>query len=153
MSGFATMAGLLAARPDLAGSGVAEVAFPGPLRDRLVDAYLSGEKTAGSCLLKEFELDGSPLPRTGDREIMLDSRLRPVAVVSVTRVEVRRMGEIDLEIARAEGEGFRTVDEWRQAHLAFWTSAAMRETLGDPDSVPGEDTAIVVTWSRVVERL
>ena len=153
MSGYPTMNALVAARPDLAGAGVAEVAFPGPLRDRLVAAYLSGAKTAGSCLLAEFELEGSALPQAGDREIMLDSELRPVAVVTVTRVVVLRMGEVDLAIAHAEGEGFRTVEEWREAHLEFWTSIELREVLGDPAFVPDDDTAIVVTWCEIAERL
>lgn len=144
---------LLAARPDLVGAGVFEVAFPGPLRDRLVAAYLNGAKTAGSCLLVEFELEGSALPRAGDREVMLDSELRPVAVVTVTRVAVLRMGEVDLAIAHAEGEGFRTVEEWRAAHLEFWTSTELRAILGDPEFVPDDDTAIVVTWCEIAERL
>ena len=42
---------------------VGEFAFPGPLRDQLVAAILSGAKTTTSGLLTGYERDGEPLPR------------------------------------------------------------------------------------------
>ncbi|MGX6447996.1 ASCH domain-containing protein [Patulibacter sp. S7RM1-6] len=132
---------------------MAEIAFPGPLRDRLIAAYLSGAKTAGSSLLAEFEREGEPLPLPGDRSIVVDSSARPVALMTVVRAEVLPLGDVDLRIARAEGEGFASVDEWRAAHLEFWTSASYREEIGDPAFVPSDDAAVVVTWVEISERL
>jgi hypothetical protein len=50
------------------GLPVAEFAFPGPLRDQLVAAILSGGKTTTTGLLAGYERDGEPLPRPGSRQ-------------------------------------------------------------------------------------
>ena len=42
-----------------------EFAFPGPLRDRLVAAILSGAKTATTGLVLEYERENEPLPEVG----------------------------------------------------------------------------------------
>jgi uncharacterized protein YhfF len=41
---------------------VAEFGFPGPLRDKLVEAVLSGEKTATTGLLAAYEYEGEAVP-------------------------------------------------------------------------------------------
>jgi uncharacterized protein YhfF len=46
---------------------VLEFAFPGPIRDGLVALVLSGEKTATSSLLVEWEMENEPLPTVGER--------------------------------------------------------------------------------------
>src|SRR4051794_41818112 len=96
-------------------------AFPGPERDRLVDAVLRGEKTATSSLLAEWLLEDQELPAVGDRREVVDSGDDPVAVIETTAVDVIRLGDVDLALAREEGEGFGSVAEWRQAHVRFWT--------------------------------
>jgi uncharacterized protein YhfF len=95
--------------------------FPGPERDRLVDAVLKGEKTAASSLLAEWILDDQELPAVGDRREVLDSHDNPVAVIELTAVDVIRLADVDLALAHEEGEGFESVAEWRQAHESFWT--------------------------------
>lgn len=95
-------------------------AFPGPERDRLVDAVLRGEKTATSSLLAQWEADGEVLPAVGDRRAVLGSDNRPVAVVELTAIATIRLGDADLSLAQEEGEGFRTVTEWRREHERFW---------------------------------
>jgi uncharacterized protein YhfF len=94
--------------------------FPGSERDRLVDAVLKGEKTAASSLLAEWVLDDQELPAVGDRREVLDSEDNPVAVIELTAVDVIRLGDADLTLAREEGEGFESVAEWRQTHERFW---------------------------------
>jgi uncharacterized protein YhfF len=140
-------------RPDLADAAVAEMGFPGPLRDQLVAAYLDGTKTAGSSLRREFEIECIPLPVVGDQEVMVDSDARPVAVLEVTRVEQARLADVGLEVALAEGEGYTSAAEWRAGHERFWTSDEVRAELGDPTFVPNADELVVVTWYAVVERL
>jgi len=121
---------------------VSEYAFPGPLRDRLVAALLDGTKTSTSSLLLEYT-EREPLPRVGDRAVVVDSQGEPVAVETVTGVEVRRLKDVPLDHALAEGEGFRSVAEWRTAHEEFWHSAEFRESLGDPGFRVGDDTRVV----------
>ncbi|MER7910861.1 ASCH domain-containing protein [Streptomyces sp. NPDC096068] len=127
------------------------LAFPGPLRDRLVAAVLSGEKTATTGLLLEYEAENEELPEVGERSAVIDSDGREVAVVEITEVQVLPLRDADLRLALGEGEGYRSVAEWRAGHEDFWHGEEMREALGDPGFVVDEDTVLVVEWFRVVE--
>ncbi|MER5310442.1 ASCH domain-containing protein [Streptomyces sp. NPDC002773] len=129
------------------------LAFPGPLRDRLVAAVLSGEKVATTGLLVEYEIENEELPEPGERSALIDSDGREVAVVELTEVQVLPLGEADLRLALDEGEGFLSVPEWREAHERFWHSAEMREALGDPGFVVDDSTMVVVERFRVVESI
>ena len=79
---------------------VGEFAFPGPLRDQLVAAVLSGAKTTTTGLLDDYKRDGEPLPRPGDREVVIDSAGEPVALTEIVTVRVVRVGDVDLAHAR-----------------------------------------------------
>ncbi|MFI7237779.1 ASCH domain-containing protein [Streptomyces cyaneofuscatus] len=129
------------------------LAFPGPLRDRLVAAVLSGEKVSTSGLLAEYELEGEELPPVGERSALIDSEGREVAVLEMTEVRVLPLGEVDLQHALDEGEGYRSVAEWRAGHEAFWHGEEMREAMGDPSFTVDDGTMIVAERFRVVERL
>ena len=128
-------------------------AFPGPLRDSLVEAILAGEKTSTTSLLIEYERGDEPLPEVGERSIVVDSEDKPVAVIETTDVRVLRLGDIDLAHAIDEGEGYETVAAWRVGHEHFWHSPEMRSYLGDPACVVDDDTRAVAERFRLVERL
>ncbi|MFD3654698.1 ASCH domain-containing protein [Streptomyces sp. NPDC058620] len=127
--------------------------FPGPLRDQLVAAVLAGAKVSTSGLLAEYEAEKEELPPVGERSALIDSDGREVAVVEVTDVRVVRLGDVDLQHAIDEGEGWTTVAEWRASHERFWHGEEMREALGDPDFTVDDDTMIVAERFRVVEVL
>jgi uncharacterized protein YhfF len=74
-------------------------------------------------------------------------------VIETTEVEVKRMGDVDLLFAIEEGEGFETLDEWREAHVRFFTSPEMVELLGDPRVLIDDDTLVVCYRFRLLERL
>lgn len=128
-------------------------AFPGPLRDALVTAVLDGTKTTTTGLVQDFALDGDPLPAAGDRAAVVDSAGRRVAVIELTRVDVRRLGDVDVTHARDEGEGHDTVAAWRAGHEDFWHGEHYRGWLGDPEYTVDDDTPAVLQRFRVVERL
>ena len=129
---------------------VGEFAFPGPLRDQLVAAILSGDKTTTSGLLIGYERDGEPLPRPGDRWVVIDSAGEPVTLIEVVAVRVIRLADVDLAHAVGEGEGYRSVAEWRAGHEAFWHSAELRAELGDPAFTVNDDTQVVAEEFRLV---
>jgi uncharacterized protein YhfF len=118
--------------PDrLAGLPVAQFAFPGPLRDQLVAAILDGTKTSTTAVAIGYELEHEPpLPVPGERSVVVDSAHRPVAVIEMTNVVVVPLGEVDLDHAVDEGEGFTTVAEWRAGHEAFWHGDDARGGVG-----------------------
>ena len=94
---------------------VAEFAFPGPLRDQLVAAIMAGDKTTTTALAAGYEHENEPLPRPGLRQVVVDSAGDPVTVIETTAVRVMRLGEVDLAHALGEGEGYRSVADWRPA--------------------------------------
>jgi uncharacterized protein YhfF len=127
-----------------------EFAFPGPLRDQLVAAVLAGTKTTTSGLLADYEHAGSPLPRPGLRQAVIDSAGNRVAVIETTAVQVVRLGDVDLAHALGEGEGFTSVAEWRAGHEQFWHSEQVREALGNPAFTVDNDTPVVAQTFRLV---
>ncbi len=131
---------------------LAEFGFPGALRDRLVAAILRGEKTSTTGLYEEYLREGTPVEAVGQRELVVDSAGRGVAVIETTGVEVKRLADVDLEFAIDEGEGFETLEQWRDAHLRFFTSPEMTAALGDPPVEIDDDTLVVCSRFRVVER-
>jgi uncharacterized protein YhfF len=113
------------------------------LRRQLVDAVLRGDKTATAGLRSDHApYTDEPLPEVGQRFALLDFDDRPVAVVETTEVRIVAAGDVDLEFARDEGEGFETVADWRLAHERFWA-----------EHVIDDDTLIVAERFRLVRRL
>ena len=127
-----------------------EFAFPGPLRDRLVTAILTGAKTTTTSLLAEYERGSEPLPQAGQVLAVIDSAQRPVAAIEITEVRVIRLADVDLRHAVDEGEGDRSVAQWRAGHEGFWHSAEVRAELGVPQFTVNDDTLVVVERFRLV---
>jgi len=125
-----------------------EFAFPGPLRDQLVAAILSGAKTSTSGLVVDYELTNEPLPEAGQRFAVVDSAGHRVAAIELTEVRVVRLADVDLPHALDEGEGDRSVAQWRAGHEKFWHSAEMRAELG-ADFTVGDDTLVVAQRFRL----
>jgi uncharacterized protein YhfF len=111
------------------------------LRRQLVEAVLRGEKTATAGLLEEYEAEGEQPDSVGSRCALLGYDDEAVAVVEVLESRVVPAAEIDEQFARDEGEGFESVDDWREAHERFF---------GRPIE---PETQIVAVRFRVVERL
>ena len=130
---------------------IAEFAFPGPLRDRLVDAILRGEKVSTTSLAAEYELS-EPMPEPGQRFAVVDSDGRRVAVIEVTDVVVVPLGAVDLAHCVDEGEGHTTVEAWREAHEAFWRGDDVRAELGERDAVLDDATPVVLERFELVAR-
>ena len=124
-----------------------ELAYPGPLRDRLVAAVLSGAKTSTSSLLVEYGRPGDdPLPVVGQRYRLVDSDLQTVGVVETVEVRMVPISEIDLVFAQDEGEGYESVEAWRRSHEGFWREHVPGVSIDDA-------TVVVAERFRLVERL
>ncbi|MFU8870995.1 ASCH domain-containing protein [Micromonospora sp. SL4-19] len=129
---------------------LAEFAFPGPLRDKLVAAILSGAKSSTSSLVLGYECANEPLPQVGQRSAVVDSEGRRVAVIELTEVRVVRLADVDLQHALDEGEGDESVAQWRAGHEAFWHSDEVRAELGDPGFTVDDDTLVLAQRFRLV---
>jgi uncharacterized protein YhfF len=108
----------------------------------LTEAVLRGEKTATAGLATDHvPHTDEPLPKRGDRWTMLGFDDEPLAIVETTELRIVPAGEVDLQFAVDEGEGFESVAEWRAAHERFWQ-----------DQEITDDTLIVCERFKVVER-
>jgi uncharacterized protein YhfF len=131
---------------------ICEFGFPGPLRDRLVAAVLSGAKTATSSLLAQWEQDGEQPPSAGELQTVVDSAGVAVAIIEILGSEVVALGAVDDRVARAEGESYQTAAGWRSEHERFWREEVFPRWEGEVP-VLDDSTPVVVEWFRLHEQL
>ena len=91
------------------------------LADELLALVLEGKKTASCDSLQLMQKDNIPMPKVGDKYLLLDGRQKPAAVIETVEVTIRRFDEVDEAFARAEGEGDLSYDYWRQGHKEYFT--------------------------------
>jgi uncharacterized protein YhfF len=113
------------------------------LRRELVAAVLRGDKISTAGLATDHQpYTNEPVPSPGDRFLMLDYDDKPVAIIETVSIDTVRAGDVGLQFARDEGEGFESVADWRAAHERFWSEHEITD-----------DTLILCEYFRVVERL
>lgn len=101
--------------------------------DRLLQLVLDGVKTATAGALWDYEADDEPLPTPGLLSIVLDGGGHPRALVRIDEVRIVPFDEVDAEHAYAEGEGERTLADWREIHRWFFTEYAAHDRGFSPD--------------------
>ncbi len=116
---------------------------PGPMRQRLTELAVAGTKVATAGLLQQDYVDnGEAVEVVGERQALLNDNDEVVAIIEITRVETHSMNDVPWEFAQAEGEGFESIEHWRQGHRAYYA----RHGVGVDDQTP-----FVCVWFRVVE--
>jgi len=90
------------------------------MADELLALVLAGQKTATCGALRDFPADSPSRPRVGRRDVVLDGRGIPAAIIETVEVTVRRFDEVDDAFAFDEGEGFRTLTDWRDGHRSYF---------------------------------
>ena len=99
-----------------------ELGRPGDSRRRLNDFVLTGSKRATAGLLSlDYEAEGEPLEEVGELLALVDDVGSTLATLRVTDVDVRRFADVTWAFAQAEGEGFTSIEHWRDGHRAFWS--------------------------------
>ncbi|OIN25758.1 ASCH domain-containing protein [Vibrio barjaei] len=83
-----------------------------------------GIKTASCSLKAGYEIEQKPLPQVGRLSVVLDWEQNPICIVKLTSVEVCPFNQVSEAFAYAEGEGDRTYQWWKQAHLRFFEGYA-----------------------------
>lgn len=107
---------------------------------------LQGKKTLTSSPFWDYP-DGV-IPFVGALGVLLDGAGQPRGVVETTRVEVLPFGVVTEDMARAYGEGERTVEWWRRVMGEFYRASATRH-----GATFTEDTPLIWEWFGVVRRL
>ncbi|WP_435840936.1 ASCH domain-containing protein [Streptomyces flaveolus] len=127
--------------PRVNGMRALELGTPGEMRERLNALVLAGRKTATTGLLAEYVEETEGLEFEGERLALLGNDGDCVATIEITGVQPAPFGAVTWEHAAAEGEGDRSLDEWRAGHRRFW------QAIGTPVD---EDTPLVCLRFRVV---
>ena len=102
----------------------------GPVGDELAALVLAGTKTATASSLIAYETEHEPLPQPGCYSVVLYDNGLAACVIRDTAVRLVRFSEVSEEHAYREGEGTRTLAEWREIHRRVFTpdyAAAGRE--------------------------
>lgn len=81
-----------------------------------------GPKRATTSREDDYEKDGEPIPAPGDHSVILDGEGRPICIIKTTSVEIRPFGEVDAAFAWDEGEGDRSLEDWRRGHIWYFDS-------------------------------
>ena len=102
--------------PRIGGLRTLALGTPGELRATLNTLVLAGVKTATAGRLAEYAEEGEELEHVGERLALVDDDDALVGVVEITGVEVVRFADVPWDFARAEGEGDRSIEEWRAGH-------------------------------------
>ncbi|ASI91040.1 ASCH domain-containing protein [Vibrio mediterranei] len=96
-----------------------------------------GIKTASCSLKAGYEIEQEPLPQVGRLSVVLDWDQNPICIIKLTSVEVCPFNQVSEAFAYAEGEGDRTYQWWKQAHLRFfeWYANELNITFSEYDDL------------------
>ncbi len=112
----------------------------------LAALVVDGRKRATAGLLRDYEVEGKPLPKPGDYGLVVDGNGRPHCVVRTTEVRVGPLGSVDAAFAYDEGEGDRSLGTWLAEHRAFFERQAATGGFAMDDRVETVFERFVVVW-------
>jgi uncharacterized protein YhfF/broad specificity phosphatase PhoE len=90
------------------------------MADELLALVIAGTKTATCGVLRDLPPGSPGMPVVGRRDVVLDGRGNRAAVIETLEVTIRRFDEVDEAFAHDEGEGFRTLEDWRKGHQKYF---------------------------------
>ena len=91
------------------------------MADDLLAYVVSGEKTATSGMVLDFEVEAEPIPTIGEKLIVLNGKKDPVCIIEMIDVQKKKFKDVDEEFALKEAEGFKSLQDWRDVHWDFFT--------------------------------
>lgn len=106
---------------------------------------LRGIKTATCSLKYSYELESEPLPQVGDWQVVTQWDGTPVCIIEVTDVSTCPFNQVSAEFAFCEGEGDRSLADWRKAHKAFFDEECQQQNI-----IFNEDMLLVLKRFKVI---
>lgn len=92
----------------------------GPIGNKLANLVKDGVKTATSSTKLGYDIENEPLPQVGDLSIVLYDDESPACIIKVTNVSIVPFNKVGSQHAYKEGEGKRTLEEWKKVHFNFF---------------------------------
>lgn len=102
-----------------------QLGTPGQWRRWLNALVLSGRKRATAALLEYYRAESEEAPHVSEHLALVDDHGAPIGEVEVTAVEIVPLHEVTWRFAESEGEGFSSVEHWRDVHVRFWESLGL----------------------------
>lgn len=91
------------------------------MADELGALVVAGTKTATASAIWEYEAAGEALPQVGELSIILDGEQTPLCIIETVEIRTLPFNEVDEAFAYDEGEGERSLAQWRRDHKKFFT--------------------------------
>ncbi|ETY75468.1 ASCH domain-containing protein [Lactiplantibacillus fabifermentans] len=85
------------------------------------DAILAGTKTATTTPLDTYTAEQVAIPQVGDYNVLLDGNMKPAAVLKTVVSELIPFYRISGEHAYHEGDGDRSIGDWRKRKTEEFT--------------------------------
>jgi phosphoribosylaminoimidazole-succinocarboxamide synthase len=120
--------------PVVDGLRTMEFGSPGPMRARLNDLILRGIKVGTFGLAAEYDQEGEPIERAGEQLVVVDDDLNRLGVVEIVESVRLTVAEVTWAMVESEGEGARSIADWRAGHDRYWRSEG-RPALRDADAL------------------
>jgi uncharacterized protein YhfF len=116
------------------------------LADELANLVVNGPKRATTWLLRDLETGKEAyMPQPGELWLLLDGKATPRAVLRTHSIDIRPFRDVDRQFAWDEGEGDRSLADWRRAHLRYF-----RRQAGQDGFVFDESMSVVLERFRVI---
>ena len=120
------------------------------LAHKLAELVLRGPKRATAGL--GVTLDATPhvAPELDGYSVITEYDGTPRAVIRSTAVERRAFRDVDADFAWTEGEGDRTLDDWKAGHWSYFTRecATLGRTMSEDDEVVLERFELLYPFDR-----
>lgn len=109
------------------------------------ELVLKGVKVATCSLKHWYQSSGIPLPQVGGLYVITSWAGEPTSIIEITSVIESRFCDVSQDFAYSEGEGDKSLADWRRTHWAFFE----RECL-DIGIVPNEEMKLILERFKVV---
>lgn len=86
--------------------------------DELAELVCQGIKKATTGLLYFYEQENEAIPKAGNLNIVTDWQGKARCIIRTTKVTLLPFRNVSEEFAYTEGEGDKSLDYWREAHIA-----------------------------------
>lgn len=88
--------------------------------EKLIKLVLLGEKRATTSLFSEYENDNEPLPKVGDRSIILHDDNSTACLIETEKVIITEFANVTKEMAFIEGEGDKSLEYYKEEHTRIF---------------------------------
>jgi uncharacterized protein YhfF len=114
---------------------------------QLAHLVAKGRKRLTAGWVASHRKSGVAIPLVGGVSIVTDGFGIPIAAIRTNKVEVIPFCAVTAEMARAEGEGDLTLEDWQRGHLEYWRGIEAPQV----NLTFADDEPIFVEWFEVLK--